>query len=476
MNPQQRVRSIISNLNYSDLRKQKVLPKQALFTKISKGGSFPKIVKKTGYPWFGLFIDFLIRHILTHKIIPEKNHLELILNQTNKIFLPSKTITAKDLYPELTYYQDIGAFIIYNFIEAKTITCEPEWSHSSVVGHPDIVIDSTVYDIKMTGSFGSMRSKTILQVLSYFCLAKLNNKEIDSIGLILPAQKKILKVDISGWKWKSFFDILEKTSTQFKKLPISFEAISRYQQIEPYIGSHIRRNGKVYKTIEPVAKMGIPFQTFITSPQKYGKVAQSDILKTRKIIDETKLMLFAHAPYIINLSRLYKDNFVIKALSEQVEAMVAMGGRGVIVHCGKQCEMKKEEALKNMTQALTEASKKATKECPILLETVAGEGTEMLSKIEDLIAYYLDLPQEVREKVGICLDTCHIFAAGYDPFEALLMLEGLPIKLIHFNDSLFPRGSRKDRHRPIGNGKIGLEKLLQVAEYALANNIPLVYE
>ena len=141
--------------------------------------------------------------------------------------------------------------------------------------------------------------------------------------------------------------------------------------------------------------------------------------------------------------------------------------------------MGKELAIDNMFKNILQLLPHIDKTCPLLIETPAGQGTEVLTKIEEFSEFYSRFTKEQKEKVKICIDTCHVFACGYDPAEYLEKWNELQpdsIVLVHFNDSKCECGSKKDRHAPAGEGFIGLEKLNYIIEWCATLNIPMVRE
>jgi deoxyribonuclease-4 len=125
---------------------------------------------------------------------------------------------------------------------------------------------------------------------------------------------------------------------------------------------------------------------------------------------------------------------------------------------------------------LRAAAAAATPECPILLETPAGQGPETLQTWEEFFEFVNSLNDE---RIRVCIDTCHIFACGHEPISytirAVHSWPGL-VQLIHYNDSLVPKGARLDRHAFMGAGHIGLEAMKKIAEIAAAEDIPCVIE
>jgi deoxyribonuclease-4 len=161
----------------------------------------------------------------------------------------------------------------------------------------------------------------------------------------------------------------------------------------------------------------------------------------------------------------------------------AIGGRGVVVHTGTYTHCPDADVAANkMEYALRHAIQFATEECPILLETPAGEGKDIVWNIRELATFWLRFNENERKRLRICVDTCHVFAANHDPQEYLQMWTdaygAASIGLVHFNDSRGCRGCRRDQHSYYmrDEGHIGLEKMLKVAELCANLNIPMVHE
>jgi deoxyribonuclease-4 len=502
-----RVRTILPYISYTELNKNKILPSKPMFTegfsdiqnkmiKIpTRGGSFPKMAKKVGYPFFGVFVDMYIRASLLNRSIPTLDKIYSVYNEAANTFHSNSPINIKDISSEIEYFNDIGRWILSKVKYNDKVTIEPEWTYGKVQGHPDLIINDIIYDIKTTGAWTRMRSETILQVLSYYCLGKLLNKGTKKIGIILPCQKMIISVDLTGWKWKSFWKELNIGINNMKP-PMDMNVMMMYMsQVKPYVGSHIEKfNGKVWKTVEQYNR-NTPLQIFV-SPPLGGDITEtdSDTDKTYKIIRNKNIKLFIHAPYVINLCReegcirekvfvknvekkcKYNDWIPAEQLKRQLRVGKKMNCKGVVVHLGKKVNMDISIAVAHMFMNIEDAAQEATLDCPLLLET--GAGVEVLSDVYALVNFYKNLPDETKKVTKICLDTCHVFASGFMPYDALMILvqNKCPIGLIHFNDSKYPLNSRKDRHAPVGYGLIPLEQLYYVGLYAIKNNIPLVHE
>lgn len=190
-----------------------------------------------------------------------------------------------------------------------------------------------------------------------------------------------------------------------------------------------------------------------------------------------------HAPYIINLANREKEdawNFSCSFLKEEIKRVEKMGVSKIVVHPGNSLKMDRNIAIDNIASALNMIIDKNSK-VTILLETMAGKGTECGKTIEELKSIIEKI--EVKERVGICLDTCHLNDAGYDirEFDEIISdidkLVGLDkVGCIHINDSKNLLASHKDRHENIGYGTIGFDSLLKVVYHDKFKDIPKILE
>lgn len=205
--------------------------------------------------------------------------------------------------------------------------------------------------------------------------------------------------------------------------------------------------------------LGAPQNTSRASIDKYKYdeyiEKYSNIIKPKDII--------VHAPYIVNPSNPEKANFAIEFLTKEIERMNYIGSKYLILHPGSFLNFGKDLAIKTLIDSL-EKILLQTKNVEIILETMAGKGTEVGSSLEEL-KFVIEKINSPR--LGICLDTCHIWDAGYDIRNNLdtfiLKLEEMNlfkwIKVIHLNDSKNGLSSHKDRHENIGKGFIGFDSL-----------------
>ncbi|MBU3925707.1 deoxyribonuclease IV [Patescibacteria group bacterium] len=254
------------------------------------------------------------------------------------------------------------------------------------------------------------------------------------------------------------------------------------------VGCHVSIAGGIDKTPGMTHKFGCEvMQIFTRSPQ--GGTTPP---LTEKIIEEFKLQTtnyklkatYVHTPYFINLAstnnRIYYGS--INAIRTELERASLLGAKYVMTHLGSAKELGEKESLKKVVSGLKKILDDYHGSTQLLLENSAGAGKIIGSKFEDLGK----ILKSVKSKflAGICLDTQHSFASGYDwknKFEENIKIldktVGLKnVKLIHANDSASDCGSHKDRHEHIGKGKIGLEGFKKIAQFAKKQKIDLICE
>lgn len=228
------------------------------------------------------------------------------------------------------------------------------------------------------------------------------------------------------------------------------------------------------------------FQFFTRNPRggKAKAVDPQDAAALMKLAEENNFgPLLAHAPYTMNPCaaepRLLE--FAEMVMTEDLQALEYLPGNLYNFHPGSHVKQGAEIGIEKIAAMLNRVLF-AGQQTTVLLETMAGKGSEVGRSFEELAAI-LDKVQ-LQDKMGVCLDTCHIFDAGYDivnsldevltSFDKLIGLDRL--KAIHLNDSLNTLGSRKDRHACIGAGNIGLEALTSVINHPALKNLPFYLE
>ncbi|VEU63605.1 deoxyribonuclease IV [Mycoplasmopsis bovirhinis] len=189
--------------------------------------------------------------------------------------------------------------------------------------------------------------------------------------------------------------------------------------------------------------------------------------------------IIVHAPYIINPANPAKANFSNDFLIKEISRMNYLGLKYLVLHPGAYTTYEIQEALEQLVESLKYIINQ-TKDVVICIETMSGKGTEIGINFEQ-IRYLLD--EVDHDRVQVCLDTCHLWDAGYDlsnyqEFKTELNKYNLlkHVKVIHLNDSKNTLGSHKDRHANIGHGYIGTDTLKQFVHDVDFDNIPIILE
>lgn len=226
---------------------------------------------------------------------------------------------------------------------------------------------------------------------------------------------------------------------------------------------------------------------FFTRNPRGGKAKEIDEKDVEKFLNFAKEHEFgkivAHAPYTMKLCAAKEDvrSFSKEMLFDDLRRMEYTPGNYYNFHPGSHVGQGADTGIELIAEALNEALK-PDQTTTVLLETMAGKGTEVGRNFEEL-REILDRV-ELKEKMGVCLDTCHVWDGGYDimndlegvlkEFDRVIGLDRL--KAVHFNDSMNDCGSHKDRHARIGEGKIGAEAMRHVAVHPLLEGRPFILE
>ena len=253
------------------------------------------------------------------------------------------------------------------------------------------------------------------------------------------------------------------------------------------LGTHMSIAGGLNKTAQNVVKMNAnTMQIFSRNPRgsNFKNPSEKEVEEFQKIRKEHHFgPILAHAPYTMNLASAKPEvyEFACDVIREDIQRMDNLGIENIVFHPGSHTGIGTEAGIENIIRGLNQAITES-QNITVLLETMSGKGTEIGVRFEELkvIRDGVNHP----EKVGICLDTCHVFSAGYDIVnhleEVLDELDeniGLSyLRAIHLNDSMMPFGSRKDRHAVIGGGEIGMEALLNVMRHPKLKDLPFYLE
>ena len=262
-------------------------------------------------------------------------------------------------------------------------------------------------------------------------------------------------------------------------------------------GAHISISKGLVKAVDRANDLGCKvMQIFSQSPQSFRGISKKNIDavdKARERLKHHGIQVVSHSPYLINLAKdPVKEKYVADALKRDLEFVNKLEGIGSVVHMGKSIKLSEKDALDNMEKNIKNILKEYKGKSKLILETSCGQGTELLFKIEDLGKFYQRFTNKEKERIGFCIDTCHVFVAGYDMRTASKVKEFMKLfddsigldnlVLIHFNDSDKPFASHVDRHEDIGKGFIGkkeggsLSGLKEVFKTAKKLGVPMTLE
>jgi deoxyribonuclease-4 len=255
-------------------------------------------------------------------------------------------------------------------------------------------------------------------------------------------------------------------------------------------GFHISIAGGFSKVIERARKRGCEtIQLFSRNPRgwAYAPLDPQEVNRFREEFSRAPIFpLFIHMPYLPNLAsedrNLYGKS--LDALQADLGRSSGLGAPYLIIHVGHRVGLSEDEAIHRIAKGINEAFQKVDNSVMLLLENTAGQGTEVghtFSQLRKIIHGVDD-----RARMGVCLDTAHAFAAGYDlstprglektlkEFGEEVGLEKL--HLVHLNDTRSPPGSHVDRHWHIGEGNIGLEGFASIINHPLLVHLPGIME
>lgn len=253
------------------------------------------------------------------------------------------------------------------------------------------------------------------------------------------------------------------------------------------IGCHLSAsNGFLHMAKETISLGGNTFQFFTRNPRGAGARAinQSDIEKFLKFKEENGIgTILAHAPYVLNPCSASEETrkLAVRLFADDIKRMEYIPESYYNFHPGSHLKQGVEKGIEYISEMLNTTLKKE-QTTTVLLETMAGKGSEVGSKFEEL-RMIIDRTK-LDGKLGVCLDTCHVYDAGYDivnnldgviaEFDRIIGLERL--KAIHLNDSKNPFASHKDRHEKIGEGSIGLDAVKRIINHPKLKDLPFFLE
>lgn len=380
-----------------------------------------------------------------------------------------KPITS--LYTDnITWVKDNKAVMIctqsiYDLTLIKNIVDDMQTNLNDSITNPNEITDITI--IFLYESFSVFISRSML-----------TKKESGSIEIIRTQSKS---------RVKSGGGCSESTLTQSNPEPITeyYDIMEMTECGDIYtfgkslmdkysVGLHVSKSKTLLETVQNLEHPDRPYQIFLGSNLRQTvKADPNDIIRTKQYVIENDVKLYVHLPYVFNIAR---DNDDISVnICEHLRIAEACGVKGVVLHVGKSVELGYEIALENSIKNIKKVlnTMHSNLDCPLLIETPAGQGTEMFQSSYEFL-YFVQSFEDAR--VRACVDTAHVYSTNYMPTDYLNQMDLSVIKLIHFNDSQVCKGACRDRHEFLGNGFIPKDELIKVAEFGRTHSIPMILE
>lgn len=268
-----------------------------------------------------------------------------------------------------------------------------------------------------------------------------------------------------------------------------------------YYGGHItREKGGIVNTLKKIRQgrgnalqlfVGNPYRAGISNIEEYRKQAQ----EVKDFIQENNMKLFVHSPYVLNFAKDPKDEqaYWIDALVNELKIAELLGANGCVLHIGKAVKLDVDSAKRNMYNNLKrviERMQQNNATVKVYVETAAGQGTELYptlnNSVQGLAEFFSQFTSEDRKYLGFCVDTCHIFAAGYDissshkvkeffkQWDSLIGLEHIGV--VHVNNSTKGLGCRVDRHACLAYGEIPFDGMVEFIVQSYKHSLPCILE
>ena len=253
-----------------------------------------------------------------------------------------------------------------------------------------------------------------------------------------------------------------------------------------YIGCHLSASAGYHAMVKTAQSIGANTFAFFTRNPRGSKAKKEDPADAARAVEALKAgdfgSLVAHGAYTMNLCT--KDPearaFAAEVLADDLRRMAALPGQYYNFHPGSHVGQGVEAGIDQIAQALKKALEPGYP-VTVLLEAMAGKGSEVGGRFEELKAI---IDAVGSDRVGVCLDTCHIYDAGYDivndldgvlaEFDRVVGLDRL--KALHLNDSKNPFASHKDRHECIGQGSLGISTFAKIVNHPILRDKPMILE
>lgn len=264
-----------------------------------------------------------------------------------------------------------------------------------------------------------------------------------------------------------------------------------------YCGIHLHKdNFKTYYELFKHSHKTLDcnsFQIFLSSPyslQRDTKISTSDIQQSKKYLKENKINLICHSGYLINLcsSKKHLLKLMIDDICNDLKVLDQFDGIGVVIHFGKAVDLSYNDALKiyiHSSKKILSYIEDKKLNCKLIFETSAAQGTTICNSLEQLKEFYSKFTFGEKKNIGFCIDSCHIFQAGYDIRKKVIVdnyfkkfdeyIGKDKLLCFHINDSKNKLGDGVDRHEDIFKGKIG-NNLKYFIKKAISYKLPMILE
>jgi deoxyribonuclease-4 len=254
-----------------------------------------------------------------------------------------------------------------------------------------------------------------------------------------------------------------------------------------YYGAHYSISHGIISAIDDAIRDKCNMvQIFLGSPisRHLKKISHKEAELISNYLKINNIKLVIHSAYIINLGKEFKEsNWDIKLLIKEMK-LSNLFSLGSVIHCGKYKDLSLHSGLNNMIKSINYILNNTPDNSTLIIETSAGQGSELCSNLDELTIVWDNIKN--KKRCGICIDTCHIFASGYDirtikkvkdylkEFDKKIGINN--IKLIQLNDSKIPLGGKVDRHQELGKGFIGIEGISTFIKFCKKYKIPIILE
>jgi len=262
-----------------------------------------------------------------------------------------------------------------------------------------------------------------------------------------------------------------------------------------FLGAHTINNGGIHMAVKRAGNAGMTaMQLFTAPPQYYGdkvSIKAERVTRFRTALAETNIRpenVVVHAAYVLSVATPDDTKWARAAggLARELERSSTLGVGSVCFHSGSAAESERSESAKRIAKAIVQALETVASATRVLIENTAGAGRTMGKTAEEIGDILSHVPKKLRPRTGYGLDTCHLYASGYDITESKQIFTriidafeehaGEPPSFFHLNDSEGALGSNKDRHLLIGKGAIGEEPFRWLLQDPRSRGVPLILE